>query len=178
MVTAHSEIKGRINEQVFNTVTDLIADVIGRPAVNLVLKRCSSQGELAGEDLMYAFAQEIQSILGDKGSYATLRQVGRALAKHLMTQYPQEEWTLVLETALNHFGYASGIEKCSNRAFICNCVFYDKLAAANIQPTRHAVCWTGWGFIEGFMKGIEGIKSIQWIARDVENRKCNFEFLH
>lgn len=176
MVTAHSEIKGQINEQVFTTVTDLIADVIGRPAVNLVLKRCCPDGALAGADLMYAFSHEIQSILGDKGSYATLRQVGRSLAKHLMTQYPEEQWTEVLETALNNFGYASGIEKCADRAFICNCVFYDRLAAADIQPTKHAVCWTGWGFIEGFMKGIDGIKSIQWVARDVENRKCDFEF--
>lgn len=179
MTTEYTAIQGEINDEVVKVITDLIADVIGRPAVNLILNQCQQQGTLSGADLIYACAQETQAILGNKGGYATLRQVGRSLAKQLMANHPRTEWQSVLETALNQFGFASGIEKEAGRSFICNCVFYDKLAAAGLAPVEHTVCWAGWGFIEGFVRAMDSnVKSIRWINRDMDNRRCEFEYQH
>jgi hypothetical protein len=170
------EIKGEITHEVIQTISDLMAEVLGRGAVDIILKRSSEGGQLPGSALMYAFAQETQQLLGDKGSFATLRQVGRSLAKRLMQTYPEAEWSNVLRYALNDFGFASHIEQEAERAFICHCVFFDQLDAAGLQPTQHAVCWAGWGFIEGFMKALEGVKTIEWVGRDLPQSKCEFHF--
>jgi hypothetical protein len=47
----------------------------------------------------------------------------------------------------------------------------------NLEPIQHSVCWTGWGFIEGFMRVIKDIKGIQWKKRDVENNRCEFDYI-
>jgi len=39
------------------------------------------------------------------------------------------------------------------------------------------VCWVGWGFIEGFVREMKGIKGIKWESRDIEAEKCKFIFL-
>ena len=49
-----------------------------------------------------------------------------------------------------------------------------KLLVVSIE---HSVCWTGWGFIEGFMREIEGIKAIEWSSRDYENNRCQFNYI-
>ncbi len=171
------EIKGEINKEVINTLVNLMKNVIGEKGVNVVLNELGNTEGMEGKEIIYTFAEEAQNLLGEKGAYASLRQVGRELARTLMKQYPEEKWEEVLETALNDFGFARKIEKEDNCAFICGCVFYEILNKNGFKPVQHAVCWAGWGFIEGFVGKMKGIKGIQWKERDFENEKCKFEFL-
>ncbi len=171
------EIKGQINKEVVDTLVKLMESVIGKRSVEIILRKLNNRENLKGKDLIYTFAEETQNLLGDKGGYATLRQVGRDLAKSLMNKYPQDKWEFILETALNDFGFARKIEKDRDCAYICGCVFYETLNKNHLKPTEHAVCWAGWGFIEGFVKQMYGVKGIKWQSRDIENAKCRFEFL-
>lgn len=165
--------QGEINAQVIDTIAQLMAEVLGQGTVKRLLER-SQKNAAAGSDVIYAFAQEAQNLLGDKGAYATMRQVGRSLAKTLMAQRPEAEWETALQTALSDFGFASKVENEADRAFICHCVFYEKLQNDGLPPTSHAVCWAGWGFIEGFMKAMRGAKGIEWVERDVAAQRCEF----
>jgi len=130
-----------------------------------------------GRDVIYIFAEEAQNLLGDKGAYASLRQVGRELARILMKKNPKEKWKSVLENSLNEFGFAKKIEKDKGYAYICGCVFYEILDKNGIKPIQHAVCWAGWGFIEGFVKEMDGVKGIRWTERNMIDEKCKFEFI-
>lgn len=168
---------GEISEEVVATIAKLMAEVIGESTVKRLLAISQQGTAVSGSQLIYAFAQEAQNLLGDKGGYATMRQVGRSLAKTLMAQRPEAEWENTLQTALSDFGFASQVETEAERAFICHCVFYDKLQADGLQPTQHAVCWAGWGFIEGFMKTMHGVKGIEWVGRDVPQQRCEFSLL-
>ncbi len=105
------EIKGQINKEVVDTLVKLMESVIGKRSVEIILRKLNNRENLRGKDLIYTFAEETQNLLGDKGGYATLRQVGRDLAKSLMDKYPQDKWEFILETALNDFGFARKIEK-------------------------------------------------------------------
>ena len=69
------------------------------------------------------------------------------------------------------------ILKSEGKSFICNCVFYSVLQRNNLEPIEHSVCWTGWGFIEGFMREIKDIKAIKWVSRDIENNGCQFDYV-
>ncbi len=169
------EIQGEINKEVIELLISLMENVLGKGAVQVILKNCKDQTD--GKRLVYRFAEETQKLLGDQGSFAAMRQLGRELAKKLMEEYPQEEWEEVLSTTLNNLGFAREIKKDKERAFICDCVFFDILLENNLKPITHAVCWAGWGFIEGFVKEIEGVKGIKWSSRDYEKRICQFDFL-
>jgi predicted hydrocarbon binding protein len=176
-VVANSNIKGEINQEVIDTLSDLMAEVLGKNIVKSILRRSKEKGTDSGAETMFAFAQETQNLLGEKGSYATLRQVGRSLAKKLMAQYPENQWDNILRQSLNDFGFANYIDRQTEKAFICQCVFYDILVQKNLSPIQHAVCWAGWGFIEGFVRELEqGVKSIEWVNRDVSAQKCEFTF--
>jgi len=176
-ITVNPNIKGEINQEVIDTLSNLMAEVLGKNIVKAILRRSSEGGTTSGPEMMFAFAQETQDLLGEKGSYATLRQVGRSLAKQLMTQYPENQWDGVLRKALNDFGFANYIDRQAEKAFICQCVFYDILVQKDLEPIQHAVCWAGWGFIEGFMRELEqGVKSIEWVSRDIPAQKCEFIF--
>ena len=169
------EIKGEINEEVINLLVSLMENILGKSAVQVILKNCKDKTD--GRRLVYKFAEETQKLLGDKGSFAAMRQLGRELAKKLMEEHPKEEWEEILATTLNNLGFAKQIRKEKDRAFICDCVFYDILEENNLKPITHAVCWAGWGFIEGFVKEIEGVKGIQWVSRDYQHRSCQFDFI-
>ncbi|NPA53971.1 MAG: hypothetical protein GXO21_04815, partial [Aquificae bacterium] len=144
-------------------------------AVKIILQHCEDKED--GRKLVYKFAEETQKLLGDKGSFAVMRQLGKELAKKLMKEYPKEEWEKVLSTALNNLGFAKEIIKEKDKAFICDCVFFEILEENNIKPVSHAVCWTGWGFIEGFVKEIDGVNSIKWSSRDYNLNRCQFDFI-
>jgi len=177
IVVANPNIKGEINQEVINTLSDLMAEVLGKNIVKAILRKSSETGTTSGPEMMFAFAQETQDLLGEKGSYATLRQVGRSLAKKLMAQYPENQWDGILRQSLNDFGFANRIDRDSEKAFICQCVFYDILVSKSLEPIQHAVCWAGWGFIEGFVRELEsGVKSIEWVERDISAKKCQFIF--
>jgi len=170
-------IEGSITQEVIDTLIGLMKDIIGEKAVDIVLKNIDVSEGAKGKDIVYAFAESTTNILSKKASFAILRQVGRELAAAIMGNHPKENWDFVLETTLNDLGFAQKIEKTTGKAFICNCVFYSILQSDNLEPIQHSVCWTGWGFIEGFMRKIEDIKGIQWSHRDNENNRCQFDYI-
>ncbi len=169
------EIRGEINKEVIQLLIALMENILGKKAVSVILKNCEDQND--GKRLVYRFAEETQNLLGDKGSFAAMRQLGREIAKKLMEEHPEEEWNDILVRALNDLGFAKQVKREEGRAFICDCVFYPILEENQLKPITHAVCWAGWGFIEGFMKALEGVKGIKWVSRDYEHRSCQFDFL-
>ena len=171
------KIKGEITQDVVDTLIGLMKDVIGDKAVTIVLNGLDVGEDAKGRDIVYAFAESTTNLLSKKASFAILRQVGRELALAIMAKHERADYDFVLETTLNDLGFAQKIEKNENDAFICNCVFYSVLQRNNLEPIEHAVCWTGWGFIEGFMRIIKDIRGIQWVNRDVENNRCQFDYI-
>lgn len=164
-----------ITQEVVDTLVNLMKNVLGERAVNIVLNKLGDS--ISGRELIFAFADETQKLLGEKGGFSSMRQLGRELAKYLMSKNPKEEWEDILENALYEFGFAKRIEKDKDRAYICSCVFYEILEKNNLNPVGHSVCWAGWGFIEGFVKEMENVKGIQWVERDYEKEKCRFDFI-
>jgi len=171
------KIKGAITQEVIDTLIGLMKDVIGEIPVNIILKRIDVSEGAKGKDIVYAFAESTTNLLSKKASFAILRQVGRELAQSMMEKSERNEWEHILTTALNDLGFAQQILKEDNRAFICNCVFYSILQKDGLEPIEHSVCWTGWGFIEGFMREIKDIRGIQWSYRDNENNRCQFDYI-
>ncbi len=171
------KIKGEITQEVIETLISLMKDVIGEKAVTIVLNGLDVGENAKGKDIVYAFAESTTNILSKKASFAILRQVGRELAAVIMSKHNRADFDFVLETTLNDLGFAQKILKEDNQAFICNCVFYSILQRNDLEPIQHSVCWTGWGFIEGFMRVIKDIKGIQWKERDVENNRCTFDYI-
>lgn len=166
---------GEITQETINTLLELFKKTVGEKGVKLLSNRVSK--DLSGRELVYEIASMAMEIYGTKGSYAVMRQLGRELANSLMEKYPKEMWQSVLESALNNFGFAEKIEFGEKEAYIVSCVFYEILQNKGLNPTEHAVCWTGWGFIEGFVREMKGIKGIKWESRDIEGERCKFIFL-
>jgi predicted hydrocarbon binding protein len=166
-----------ITQEVVDTLIHLMENVIGKPAVRIVLNQFPENENPLGRDLVFRFAEETQNLFGAQGAYAVLRQVGRDLAKSVASSTPEDQWLQALEQSLNQFGFAECITKGKEDASINACVFYPILEDRGLQPTDHAVCWAGWGFIEGFMKLIEGVKGIKWVSRDIERKSCKFVYL-
>ncbi|MDY6993892.1 MAG: hypothetical protein SVR94_14995 [Pseudomonadota bacterium] len=172
----HATVYQHLPIDLVDVMTVLMEDILGTPTVKMILNRCQCNQRVLPQELVYTLAQETQKLLGNKGAYASLRQVGRSLAKNLIKQAPPEEWSRLFEQSLNDFGYAQRVEKKTDRAFICQCVFYERLTQEQLQPIQHAVCWIGWGFIEGFMKTLEHIRSVEWAGRDIAHQRCEFIF--
>jgi hypothetical protein len=176
-----AEIKGEINQEVINTLIDLTKTIIGEKAVDNIVKSIMEKNKknVTGKDIVFAFADEIQNLFGQHGGYAIIRELGRGVAKSLMEKHPKEEWGDLLEKSLNILGFADKIERNSNEAYICNCVFYEgNLKPRGFGPIEHSICWYSWGFTEGFVRELEtGVKSVKWEERDYENQKCKFIFL-
>ncbi len=171
------KIKGEITKEVIDTLISLMTGVIGEKAVKIVLNGLDVGENAKGRDIVYAFAESTTNMLSKKASFAILRQVGRELAQVIMSKHNRADYDFVLETTLNDLGFAQKIEKNDNNAFICNCVFYSILQRNNLEPIQHSVCWTGWGFIEGFMRVLKDIRGIQWKERDVVNNRCEFDYI-
>lgn len=176
-----AQIEGQISKEVIDTLVSLTKNILGEKAVSNILSEVSKKvyTNASGRDIVFTFADEIQSMFGQKGGYAIVRQLGREVANALMKNHPKEEWESLLEKSLNVFGFAYKIERTKTEAYICNCVFYEGvLKPRGLGPVEHCVCWCGWGFIEGFVKGLEeGVRGIKWVDRDYENQKCKFIFL-
>ena len=173
----NTKIKGEITEEVIEILVALMKNVIGENAVDIILKRIEVEEGAKGRQVVFAFAESSTELLGKKGAFATLRQVGRELAKVVMGKHPRDEWDFVLSTSLNNFGFAQEIIKEDNQAFICNCVFYDILKSNDLKPIEHSVCWAGWGFIEGFMRELKGVRGIQWKKRINSEKRCQFDYI-
>ncbi len=169
-------IRGEINQDVVNTLVELMRKTIGEGGISVILKRLGEHGELSGRALVIACAEEMELLFGAQGAYAILRQVGRELSDRLAAMAPKEEYQEILAGSLNNLGFAQGIEVADNHANICNCVFYDQIIERNRSPIEHPVCWAGWGFIEGFMNKINGTHHVEWAGRDIKANACRFNF--
>jgi len=170
-------MRGDVKQDVIDTFVTLTEGIIGKNATNLVVNKCKANGSDSGKDLIFALTDQIQMILGDKGAFAVIRQVGRDIAKMIINETDEENLIAAMESNLALFGFADGIECGKECSHICNCVFYDRLVENNIAPIEHAVCWCGLGFIEAFSRKIEGVKSIEWVSRDIEAKKCKFNYI-
>ncbi|NPA32905.1 MAG: hypothetical protein GXO04_04700 [Aquificae bacterium] len=164
-----------ISKETVEKLLKIMEGTIGESGVKTVLRRLDP--DAGGRELVYAFADELMKLYGEKGAFALIRQLGRELAKSFMRSYPQERWEEVLKGALGEFGFARSVELFPERAGICGCVFYELIAMRGLGPTQHAVCWCGWGFIEGFVREMTGAKGIEWKERDYDREVCYFEFI-
>lgn len=167
----------QITEEVIEVLVALARGVIGFNVGTVVLRELKIENQNDGREIVYKFAGSLEATLGKNGAFATLRQVGRDLAEKVMDENPESEWENLFHNALREFGFAEQIKQEKDSAFICNCVFYDMLEADGLKPIEHPVCWTGWGFIEGFMKVFEGVQRIKWTGRDIEAKRCKFDFI-
>jgi predicted hydrocarbon binding protein len=176
-----AEIKGEINQEVINTLTNTTKAIIGERTVDNIMRSVmeKSKENATGKDIIFTFVDKIQNLFGQNGGHSIIRQLGKEVAKSLMEKHPKEEWEDLLEKFLNTFGFAYKIERNSNEANICNCAFYEGvLKPRGLGPTEHSVCWYEWGFIEGFVRELETeVNSVEWKERDYENQKCKFVFL-
>lgn len=172
-----SNIKGNISKEVTDILIELMKNIIGTKTVTLILTKLEAEEKAKGKDIIYAFAESTANILSKKASFSILRQVGRDLAASIISTHDSCEWEKALQETLNHLGFAQKIIKDDDKAFICDCVFYNMLQKNNLNPTEHPVCWTGWGFIEGFMRELKNVKSIQWVNRDLKNKRCQFDYI-
>lgn len=173
----NQKIKGTITKEVIDTLIELMKGVIGEVPVNIILRKINVTEDTKGKDIVYAFASATTDLLSKKASFAIVRQIGRELAQSMMNKTPKDQWEYVLTTALNDLGYAQEIIKEDDKAFICSCVFYDILQKDNLEPIEHSVCWTGLGFIEGFVREIKDVKGIKWSYRDPEENRCQFDYI-
>jgi len=169
-----AEVVGEISQEVVLTLVELMTKTIGPSAMSVVLKRLDNDDSLEGQALVMACAEEVENVFGSQGAYAILRQVGRDLSNQLAEGVAEQEYRSILTGALNSMGFAKGIDLFEGHANICSCVFYDKIKQVNRSPIDHPVCWAGWGFIEGFMKKINGTHHVQWEGRD--EKACRFKF--
>lgn len=176
-MSIESRTVAKISEEVIGVLVDLARGVVGTNVGAVVLREMKIENENDGREIVYKFAASIEDTLGKNGAYATLKQVGRDLSQKLMEENDESEWENLFHNALSEFGFAEMVKKEDNAAFICSCVFYDILKVDGLGPTQHPVCWTGWGFIEGFMKEFEGVQRIKWTGRDIEAKRCKFDFI-
>ncbi len=167
----------QISKEVIDVLVGLAKGVVGTNVGAVILREMEIENDSDGREIVYKFAESIEGTLGKNGAYATLKQVGRDLAVKLMNDSPEDQWEGLFHNALREFGFAQKIVQEKDTAYICSCVFYDVLKADGLGPIQHPVCWTGWGFIEGFMKKFEGVQRIRWTGRDVEAKRCKFDFI-
>ena len=167
-----------ISQEILEDLYKILSDIVGEKAVNLFKKRIEKKGIKDVPTIIFEVAGEMENIFGTKGAFATLREVGRQIARDLMESHPKEEWEEIFERGLNIMGFAKGVKKEPTRACICSCIFYPNfLSKKNLKPTEHAVCWIGWGFIEGFMKAFTGALGVKFQERDHQNEACWFEII-
>ena len=167
-----------ISEEILQNLYKILEGIIGARAVNLFKKRIEERGITDIPQTIFELAGEMEGIFGKRGAFATLREVGRQVAKDLMESHPRQEWESVFEKGLNIMGFAKGVKKEPTRACICSCIFYPNfLSKRNLKPTEHAVCWIGWGFIEGFMKAFTNALGVRFKERDFAKEECWFEIV-
>ena len=169
---------GTLSEEILENIYHLLEGIVGEKAVKLIKRKITEKGITEVSQIIFETAQEMGEIIGQPGAYATLREVGRSVARNLMNEHPKEEWEKVFREGLNIMGFAKGVKREGNRACICSCIFYPQfLGPRKLKPTEHPICWIGWGFIEGFMKEFTGALGVEWKERDYEKEQCWFEVI-
>ncbi len=169
---------GSISQEILTELYSILEKIIGARSINLFKRRIEEKGITDVPQIIFEIAGEMGNLFGQRGAFATLREVGRQVAKDLMENHPREEWEKIFEEGLNVMGFAKGVKREESRACICSCIFYPNfLEGRNLKPTEHPVCWIGWGFIEGFMKAFTGALGVRFAGRDFENSQCWFEII-
>ena len=169
---------GQLSKEILEEIYTLIEGIIGEKSLRLLKRRIEEKGIKDVPRILFEVADEMGKLLGKRGAYATLREVGREVARNLMQKYPREEWERIFEEGLNIMGFAKGVKREGNRACICSCIFYPQfLEPRKLKPTEHPICWIGWGFIEGFMKEFTGALGVEWKERDYVREQCWFEVI-
>ncbi len=170
---------GTLTEELLEEIYKHLSDIIGQRAVELFKRKISEKGITDVPRIIFEVAGEMEQTFGRRGAYATLRELGRTVARDLMKTHPKEEWEKIFEEGLNIMGFAKGVKKEPTRACICSCIFYPQfLSKEGFKPTEHPVCWIGWGFIEGFMKEFTGAAGVKFAGRDFEKEQCWFEVIN
>lgn len=169
---------GGISQEILEDLYSILSNIVGERAVNLFKRKIAEKGITDIPTIIYELAGEMGKTFGTRGAFATLREVGRQVARDLMEHHPREEWGKVFEEGLNIMGFAKGVKKEPTRACICSCIFYPNfLQKEGLKPTEHPVCWIGWGFIEGFMKAFTNALGVRFKERDFERQQCWFEII-
>ena len=167
-----------ISQEIIDDLLQVLDSIVGPKAVNVIKRRIEEKGLKTPQEIAYEVAKDLEEIFGTKGAFATLREVGRQVARDLMKNHPKEEWEEVFQKGLNVMGYAKGVKREGDRACICSCVFYPQfLEKEGIEPIKHPVCWMGLGFVEGFMKAFTGANGVRFKERDFSNEACWFELV-
>ena len=166
----------QLSWQVLDIIIGKLGDLIGEGAIT-VLRTIQEADRSAppNPQLVYRLGNELEEVVGKKGAFSLLRQVGREVGEMFTGGKSPEEATEILAVTLRNLGFAYEIRVQDEEAYICKCVFYDLLAADGHKPIQKPVCWTGWGFIEGCMKNVNGAHHVQWKGRNIEARECRFE---
>jgi len=170
-------VDNQLDHEIILTVTKSAGELIGKYSVEKILnKMADSDGVLEGRALIFSFGNEIQSSHGNKGAFATMRQMGREVAKVLMSKHKVFEWEGLFEKGLSTLGFAQWVEKDKEKACLFGCTYCDVLKQKGLQPLEHSICWFGWGFTEGFLRMLEkDLFTIEWSGCDPENKKCCFK---
>jgi len=161
-------------EEVLQDLLEVSEIVLGQKAVSMLKRRVKEKNLSRLSEIVFELAQEVQDILGERGSYATMRQIGREVANKLSKQHPPEDREQIFRIGLRMMGFAEGIGDQEGFVYIQSCVFYPNfLEPRGLSPLQHCVCYGGVGFIEGFLNLLEEKKGIEWVKR--EDNKCFFK---
>lgn len=164
-----------ISWQVLDTLIEKLEGVIGARAMK-ILKTIDSadRNSPPSPRIVYDLGNELEDLLGKKGAFSLLRLVGREIGQMFTDGKDTESARELLNVTLRHLGFAYEIKLDSEHAYICHCVFYDYLKQDGFAPIERPVCWTGWGFIEGCLKNVNGAHHIKWQKRDNQKKACRF----
>ncbi len=166
----------QLSWEVLDIIVDKIGGIIGEGAVSVLQTiKTADRDQAPNPELVYNLGNELEEIIGKKGAFALLRQVGREVGKMFTDGKHPEEATEILAVTLRNLGFAYEIKLNEKEAYICKCVFYDLLAADGYRPIQKPVCWTGMGFIEGCLSNVNDTHHIKWKGRDLQARECKFE---
>ena len=169
---------GGLSNEIVEDLFRILDSIVGSKAVSLLKRRIGEKGLTSPVDIAFEISTTLGEIFGEKGAFATLREIGRQVARDLMENHPREEWEQIFQKGLNLLGFAKGVERKGDLACICSCVFYPQyLQREGFEPIKHPVCWMGLGFVEGFMKAFTGAHGVRFKERDCEGNKCWFELV-
>jgi|GEM_PF-1061850 len=161
--------------QVLDIILEKLQGLVGEGAMG-VLKTLKSADRTQPPNprIVYDLGNELEDLVGPKGAFALLRQVGREIGILFTKGKDSETAAEILATTLRQLGFAYEIKLEEDSAYICKCVFYGFLKQDGFEPVEKPVCWTGWGFIEGCLSNVNNAHHIKWVGRDNLKQECRF----
>lgn len=164
----------QFDHELVNTIINVTKKLVGDYSIDKVLnKLADSNLSLDGQQLLFAFTDGIQKKYGVNGAFATMRQIGREVAKGLIADHSSSEWEHMLDLGLRKMGFNVLPFENDKEACVFDCVYLRILESVELKPVEHCICWMGWGFIEGFIRMFEDdLVSKQWVNRNLKEKKC------